>query len=163
MNWWDYDRRYDLRVILTERASEFLAEADIVVTWVRERVWSWPPPARRTSRHVRRILEVLESGYGPSHPRARFDVDQVNRWTIRIRVVEPGIASLGPTERDTPIWDALQALPDDTFQMISLLFVLAPGELKDSPTNRMFEDERDARLRRRLARSAAAGRRRGRQ
>lgn len=38
LSWWDYDRRYDLKVILTERASEFLAEADIVVTWVRERI-----------------------------------------------------------------------------------------------------------------------------
>jgi len=38
MNWWDYDRRYDLKVILAEEASEFLAEADVVVTWVRERV-----------------------------------------------------------------------------------------------------------------------------
>lgn len=116
-------------------------------------------PGDRTSPHVRRILEVLESGFGLGHPKARFDVDRVNRWTIRIRVVDPGVASLELEDRDGPVWDALDRLPDETFQMISLLFVLAPDELKDAPTNRMFEDERDARLRRRRARSAAAGRR----
>jgi len=119
-------------------------------------------PGERTSPHVRRILDALESGYRPGHPKARFDIDQVNRWTIRIRVVDPGVAPLDPTERDGPLWEALQPIPDETFQMISLLFVLAPSELKDSPTNRMFEDERDVRLRRRLARSAAADRRGGR-
>ncbi|HEY2154480.1 MAG TPA: hypothetical protein VGH33_02545 [Isosphaeraceae bacterium] len=110
----------------------------------------------RTSPHVRRILEVLETSYKPGHPKSRFDVDQVNRWTIRIRVIDPAVKSLSLTERDAPIWDALQALPDETFQMISLLFVLSPGELKDSPTNRMFEDEREARITRRRARSVAA-------
>jgi hypothetical protein len=38
MNWWDYDRRYYLKLIPTEQALEFLTEAGIVVNWAQERV-----------------------------------------------------------------------------------------------------------------------------
>jgi hypothetical protein len=116
-------------------------------------------PGTDTDRHARLILSALEEGYRPSHPGARFDVDRVDRWTTRIRVVDPDVASLEIEDRDGPVWDALDRLPEDSFQRIGLVFVLAPEELEDSPTNRMFEAERDARLRRRQVRADAASRR----
>jgi hypothetical protein len=118
-------------------------------------------PAVPPNRHVRRILAALEEGYKPSHPEARFDADQSSRWSIRVRVVDPDVEPLELLDRDGPVWEALDVLPDETFQMLSLVFVLAPDELGDSPTNRWFESERAARQRRRRVRADAARKRAG--
>jgi hypothetical protein len=37
LSWWEYERRYDVRVIPKNRAAEFLSGASLVVNWVRER------------------------------------------------------------------------------------------------------------------------------
>jgi len=89
--------------------------------------------------HVDRILDVLERGYRPLHPNARFDAYQSTRWSIRIRIVDPDVANLDYFDRDQPVWNLFDALPDDTFQMISILFLLSPEELEESPTNQDFE------------------------
>jgi hypothetical protein len=38
LDWWEYERRYDLRVIRSERASQYVADAILIVQWALERI-----------------------------------------------------------------------------------------------------------------------------
>jgi hypothetical protein len=117
-----------------------------------------PSVGKKSNRHIQLILDTLEEGYKPLHPQARFDVYQASRWSIRIRVIERGLAKLDLTERDKPIWDLFEALPEATYQMIGLLFLLDPDELEDSEINEKFESDLAIKLKRQ---SHAAARKAG--
>ena len=92
----------------------------------------------RSKRHTpetRKIESVLKAAF----PRARIDVYALDRSVIRARVISRRFRGLSLIEREEMVLPVLDQLPDDVVQDITVLLLLAPGELKPSAANLEFE------------------------
>jgi hypothetical protein len=89
---------------------------------------------------VDEIRNLLEREYVAAHPDAQVTVRRYNPWSIRIRIIDPELKGSQLTVRDGEVWEILEKLSEDTFQQVSLLFLLTPKEAKSSWVNREFED-----------------------
>jgi hypothetical protein len=91
-------------------------------------------------KHVRRIRDVLECKYRSAHPRARVDAKRSNSVCIHVRIIDPAFAGKSMFDRDEPVWEVLDTLPDETRAEISMLVLLTPKEAKTSLMNVDFEE-----------------------
>jgi hypothetical protein len=92
------------------------------------------------------ILDTLRRDYLPRHPKAKIDAYRYSPWSIRVRIIDPGLKGSRITARDGEVWDILRPLPDDTVGQISLLILLTPQETRTSIANMEFEDPTPSQL-----------------
>lgn len=88
------------------------------------------------------VLRGLEEG----HPEARIDLYRPNSVSIRIRVIDPRFAGLGMPARHDRVWAHLEKLPDEVVGEISMVLLLAPGEVDRSISNFEFEHTAPSRV-----------------
>lgn len=89
------------------------------------------------------IIEQIIAGLRPylaDRPKAKIDVYRQNRFSVRIRIIDPGFAKLGTAARHDIAWGYLEKIPDEAQSDISTLLLLAPAEVKKSFANVEFED-----------------------
>ncbi|HXD86399.1 MAG TPA: hypothetical protein VN641_07885 [Urbifossiella sp.] len=96
-------------------------------------------PRGKTDPAVKRILEKLNQ-YQSEHPRARIQVYRQNRFSIRIRVIDPAFQKLSRSERARMVWPLLRELPDDTLTEVSMVLLIPPEEIETSMVSREFDD-----------------------
>jgi stress-induced morphogen len=85
------------------------------------------------------IIGALES-YAASHPRAAIDVYRQDRFSVRVRIIDPDFAQMSRPQRHDLVWRTLDMLADDVQSDISMLVLVAPDELAMSGSNMEFED-----------------------
>lgn len=104
--------------------------------------------AKRTiTNETRRIEELLQEHF-PDHPdRYPPMAYRYNPASIRVRVVSDRFTGLDRVERSELVYPLLQKnLPEETWQDIMVILLLAPDEVDDSPTNFEFEHPTPSRL-----------------
>lgn len=69
-----------------------------------------------------------------------------NPASIRVRIVDKKFEGKSDLQRDAMVEPLLAKLPDDLRFDITLLLLLTPAELKDSPLNTEFEHPSPSRL-----------------
>lgn len=96
--------------------------------------------ARGSSDEVMdQIIGALRT-YHSDHPKAKIDVYRQNSVSVRIRIVDSGFAKLGRSDRHKLVWRYLEPLSDELQSEVSMLVLLAPGEVTKSFANMEFED-----------------------
>jgi hypothetical protein len=90
------------------------------------------------------ILETIKrlalDSYARDHPGARITLYRYNKFSVRIRVVDPAFKAMGKTERDRQVWRYLEKLPQDAHEDISMLVLIAPEEATQSLGNLEFDN-----------------------
>ena len=89
---------------------------------------------------VQQIIELLVREYRMFHPSAKIDVYRQNSAAIRIRIIDPDFRGKNRVERDRPISQLLEQLPESIESQITFLLLLTPVETKMSFANFDFED-----------------------
>lgn len=88
---------------------------------------------------IDQIIAALRA-YQTDHPKARIDVYRQNSVSVRVRIVDASFAKLGRSERHELVWRYLEPLSDELHSEVSMLVLLAPGEVKKSFSNVEFDD-----------------------
>jgi hypothetical protein len=90
---------------------------------------------------VQKVLEVLRKEYGSNHPKAVIEAYRYNKFSIRVRVLDPDLAKVHITERTRPIWKILREhLPKKVRGDVDFLLPLTPKEAKNSAMSMEFDD-----------------------
>lgn len=91
-------------------------------------------------------IEQALQAYKQNHPNACIKVQRQNNVSLRIRVIDPDFEGTDRVDREPEVWQALEALPDEIFQNITMLLLLAPSETGQSLANMEFENPVPSRL-----------------
>jgi hypothetical protein len=59
--------------------------------------------------------------------------------SIRVRIVDPDFEGVSKSDRHDLVWEFVKRLPEEQQSEISVLLLLAPGELADSFANQEFD------------------------
>lgn len=71
---------------------------------------------------------------------ARIDFYRHNPVSVRVRVIDPDLASHDRPQPSRLVWGYLARLPEEVQSDISSLLLLAPAEAPDSFANHEFDD-----------------------
>ena len=96
-------------------------------------------PRGQSDATIEGIIESLRV-YEADHPNARIDLYRQNPVSIRIRIIDPDLASRNWVERNGYVWKYLDSLDEDSQSDISSLILLTPDETERSFANFEFED-----------------------
>jgi hypothetical protein len=88
---------------------------------------------------VQLIADALEQ-YLRDHADAEIDVYRQDRFSIRVRVIDPSFAKLQKSERHARVWSYLDNVPEEAQSDVSMLVVITPDEAARSIANIEFED-----------------------
>jgi hypothetical protein len=95
----------------------------------------------KTDAAVQQILDVLNKSYAAKHPHARVDAYRHDKYSVRLRIIDPDFRKFAWSERINLIWPMLEKeLPEETLGDIWFYLFLTPEEAKRSATNMEFED-----------------------
>jgi len=86
-----------------------------------------------------RALEKLIDKHFPDCPKDFPRAYRYSPVSIRARIVDPRFEDMNLSERDKVVLPLIRTLPDETQEDLTILLLLAPGELKDSLMNREYE------------------------
>lgn len=78
--------------------------------------------------------------YKATRPDARIDVYRQDRFSIRIRVIDPAFARSSRPSRHDLVWSYLEKAPEEALGDVSTLLTLTPEELATSFANMEFEN-----------------------
>ncbi|MDW8244800.1 MAG: hypothetical protein RMJ88_16450 [Thermogemmata sp.] len=92
----------------------------------------------KADKAVKQLVQALEK-YQQDHPKAKIDLYRHSRFSVRIRVIDPGFAKVNLGERSSRVWKYFDDLPDEVVSDITMLLLLTPKELKTSLGNVEFE------------------------
>jgi stress-induced morphogen len=92
------------------------------------------------------IRDKLQKEYCAKHKKAKLKVYRYNSVSVRVRIVDPDFKGMSRVDRDSALWDVLDALPEDVRSDVSLLLLLTPEETKNSIMNLEFDDPTPSRL-----------------
>lgn len=84
------------------------------------------------------VAATLEE-YGSKHPQAQIVLYRQNAVSLRIRIVDPEFRGRSRAQREEEVWVALNQLPDETLQDLSILLLFTPEEVGKSMANYEFE------------------------
>lgn len=93
---------------------------------------------KRPDPVLRRITDALRD-YAAAHPHAEIEAYRYNPVSVRIRIVNPEFRGQSRTQREDEVWAALERLPEETLEEISLLLLFTPQEAKKSLANAEFD------------------------
>ncbi len=91
------------------------------------------------------VREALHR-YQQDHPQARVSAYRQNRFSIRLRVIDPEFERDDRCDRSDRVWAYLRQLPEETQFDLSVVLLLAPSELERSAGNVDFEHPLPSRL-----------------
>ncbi len=96
------------------------------------------------TREIEKLLRAHFSDYPPEYPPEAY---RYNPASIRVRVVSDRFSGKNRVERSEMVYPILEKnLPEDTWQDITVILLLAPDEVEDSFMNREFEKPTPSRL-----------------
>lgn len=103
---------------------------------------------RKQKNAETRSVEKLLREHFPDHPEGFPPTAyRYNPASIRVRVVSERFAGMDQVARSELVYPILERnLPEDTWQDITLILLLAPDELDDSLMNLEFEKPTPSRL-----------------
>ncbi len=93
----------------------------------------------KTDETLERIRCALDR-YQKDHPDSQIDLYRHDRFSIRVRIIDPRFLRMRRVDRHDSVWQYLDVLSDETQSDISLLVLIAPSEIKKSGANLVFED-----------------------
>ncbi|MFO0960607.1 MAG: hypothetical protein U0800_24760 [Isosphaeraceae bacterium] len=100
----------------------------------------------KTDPILDRFVEVLER-YQADHPKAQIDLYRQNRYSIRVRILDPGFEGKTKVERSNFVWkNYLDKLSDEDQSDLSALILLTADETSMSLSNLEFEDPTPSRV-----------------
>jgi hypothetical protein len=88
---------------------------------------------------VKQVAERLAE-YERDHPGSIASVYRQNGASIRVRIVDARFDEMNRTTRNREACRYTERLPEDIQQQITVLLLLAPGELQGSLMNLEFDD-----------------------
>lgn len=94
----------------------------------------------QSDRQVVAIRSLLDRTYKVQHPEAEIDIRRYNRYSIRVRVIDPAFRGMSRVDRDDRLRAALDELSEEIQADLTMLLLLAPEETKTSLVNLEFED-----------------------
>jgi stress-induced morphogen len=102
---------------------------------------------KRKPEEIRKIEKLLREHF-PDHPADYApEAYRYNSASIRVRVVSERFAGKNRVRRSEMVYPLLeQNLPEDTWQDITVILLLAPDEVDDSLMNLEFEKPTPSRL-----------------
>ncbi len=90
------------------------------------------------TKKIEKLLREHFPDHPPKYPPTAY---RYNSASIRVRVVSKQFAGKDRVERSEMVYPILEKnLPEDTWQDITLILLLAPAEVKDSLINLEFEN-----------------------
>lgn len=103
-----------------------------------------------------RIVRNALRAYRRRHPEAATSAYRSSPASIRVRIVDRRFDGLTRAQRDDEVWSGFFAdLGEDVLGEVTMLLLLTPGQLPDSPANREFEARDRIDFKSRNGRSAA--------
>jgi hypothetical protein len=96
-------------------------------------------PRGQSDTIIDAIIESLRA-YEADHPNAQIDLYRQNPVSVRIRIIDPDLASRNWVERNGYVWKYLDSLDEESQSDISSLILLTPDETARSFANLEFED-----------------------
>ena len=93
----------------------------------------------KADKYVKRFVAALQDYVG-THPNAEVELFRANPGSIRVRIIDPDYKGLSDEEREDPVWEYLNQLPEDTVGFLSTLLLITPQEAKKSIANVDFEN-----------------------
>ena len=91
------------------------------------------------------FVSALEK-FQADHPNAEISLYRHGRYSVRVRIVDPGFAGESKTQRHRVAWPYLLGLPEETLSDLSSLLLLTPDEKGTSFANFEFDDPLPSRL-----------------
>jgi hypothetical protein len=95
---------------------------------------------RGSSDEALRLMKKALREYQTEYPAATITLYRHNSISIRIRVIDPDFDGMELSDRHSRIWEYLEKLPEEIQSDISMIVLLAPGEVKRSLGNLEFEN-----------------------
>ena len=87
---------------------------------------------------VSAIAEALER-YQRHHPAASIDIYRYDRFSVRLRIIDPTFSKVDRLQRHDVTWSYLETLPEEVQADITVVVLLHPDEVEDSLGNFHFE------------------------
>jgi stress-induced morphogen len=107
---------------------------------------TFPNEIIQKDAQIDKVRSLLDKNYRKDHPDAVIDVYKRNKYSIRIRIIDPSFAGKDDVAREEEVLSILKKLPNETFTNITMLLLLTPGETRDSFGNVDFEHPQSSRL-----------------
>ena len=96
---------------------------------------------RNQDRKVQQVLEALRKQYGSEHPKAVIEGYRFNKYSIRVRILDPDFGKVDITKRTKPLWQILKdSLATEVRKDVDFLLPLTPKEAKKSAMSMEFDD-----------------------
>jgi hypothetical protein len=92
-----------------------------------------------TDAKLDKIKLALEP-YQNDHPAAAIDLYRQNKYSIRVRIIDPDLKGQDRVQRSDLAWKYLDTLSDDVATDISTVLLLTPDEIEKSFANMEFEN-----------------------
>jgi len=86
-----------------------------------------------------RVVEKLIDQHFPDSPKDFPRAYRYSPVSIRARIVDDRFRGKNKSEREKMVLPLIRSLPDEIQQDLTILLLLAPGELEDSLMNREYE------------------------
>ncbi len=102
-------------------------------------------PRGQSDEIIENIIESLRA-YEADHPSAQIDLYRQNKVSVRVRIIDPDLASGNWVERNTYVWKYLDSLDEESLSDITSLILLTPDETKNSLANFELEDPVPSRI-----------------
>jgi hypothetical protein len=96
-------------------------------------------PRGESDAIIENIIDSLRA-YEADHPNAQIDLYRQNKVSVRVRIIDPDLASQDRIERHKYVWRYLDSLDDESVSDITTLILLTPDETERSFANFEFED-----------------------
>jgi hypothetical protein len=94
-----------------------------------------------TDPKVQQVLDVLHREYNARHSKAKVDAYRYNKYSIRVRVLDPDLANIHLVDRSAMLWEILRKnLPKHVREQIDFFILLTPKEAKRSAMSKEFDD-----------------------
>lgn len=106
-----------------------------------------PKQAKQKTAETRKIEKLLRQHFPDHPPEFPPEAYRYNPASIRVRVVSERFSGKDLVERSEMVYPILEKnLPEETWQDITVILLLPPGEVEDSFMNREFEKPTPSRL-----------------
>ena len=85
------------------------------------------------------FVGALEN-YQNDHPQAEIDLYRHGKYSVRVRIADPGFAGLNKSQRHRLAWPYVTAIPEETLSDLSSFLLLTPDEKSNSFASFEFDD-----------------------
>lgn len=88
---------------------------------------------------LQKVMHAL-AVYEARHPKAVIEAVREDKYSIRVRVIDPDFKGVGRHIRHKRVWQMFEGLPGEVVSQVAWLLCVTPREAKTSLASMEFDD-----------------------